>query len=123
KPADGCVKPFLLGGGHLPSLSANNTIIANQYNGGEMDGFGAAYPRAGGGGGTPPSPPTSGRGATEPPRWATTTAGHWPSTGRSPAITCSSIISSRRTSTVFATTGTTGCTASPWSGAAADVRL
>src|SRR5690242_13315722 len=42
KPADGCVKPFLLSGGHLPSLSANNTIIANQYNGGKMDGFVAA---------------------------------------------------------------------------------
>jgi len=47
KPADGCVKPFLLGGGHLPSLSANNTIIANQYNGGKMDGFVAAYQRQG----------------------------------------------------------------------------
>jgi phospholipase C len=47
KPADGCVKPFLLRGGHLPSLSANNTIIANQYNGGKMDGFVAAYQRQG----------------------------------------------------------------------------
>jgi len=47
KPADGCVKPFLLSGGHLPSLSANNTIIANQYNGGKMDGFVAAYQRQG----------------------------------------------------------------------------
>jgi phospholipase C len=47
KPAAGCVKPFLLGGGHLPSLGANNTIIANQYNGGKMDGFVAAYQRQG----------------------------------------------------------------------------
>jgi phospholipase C len=47
KPADGCVKPFLLGGGHLPSLGANNTILANQYNGGKMDGFVAAYQRQG----------------------------------------------------------------------------
>jgi phospholipase C len=47
KPADGCVKPFLLSGGHLPSLGANNTIIANQYNGGKMDGFVAAYQRQG----------------------------------------------------------------------------
>jgi len=47
KPADGCVKPFLLSGGHLPSLGANNTIIANQYNGGQMDGFVAAYQRQG----------------------------------------------------------------------------
>jgi phospholipase C len=47
KPADGCVKPFLLRGGHLPSLGANNTIIANQYNGGKMDGFVAAYQRQG----------------------------------------------------------------------------
>ena len=47
KPADGCVKPFLLRGGHLPSLGANSTIIANQYNGGKMDGFVAAYQRQG----------------------------------------------------------------------------
>ena len=47
KPADGCVKPFLLSGGHLPSLGANNTILANQYNGGKMDGFVAAYQRQG----------------------------------------------------------------------------
>lgn len=47
KPADGCVKPFLLSGSHLPSLGANNTIIANQYNGGKMDGFVAAYQRQG----------------------------------------------------------------------------
>jgi phospholipase C len=47
KPADGCVKPFLLSGGHLPSLGANNTIIASQYNGGKMDGFVAAYQRQG----------------------------------------------------------------------------
>ncbi|HYY18478.1 MAG TPA: alkaline phosphatase family protein [Streptosporangiaceae bacterium] len=47
KPADGCVKPYLLSGGHLPSLGANNTIIANQYNGGKMDGFVAAYQRQG----------------------------------------------------------------------------
>jgi phospholipase C len=47
RPADGCVKPFLLGGGHLPSLGANNTIIANQYDGGKMDGFVAAYQRQG----------------------------------------------------------------------------
>jgi phospholipase C len=47
KPADGCVKPFLLGGGHLPSLGANHTILANQYNGGKMDGFVAAYQRQG----------------------------------------------------------------------------
>ncbi len=47
KPADGCVKPFLLSGSHLPSLGANSTIIANQYNGGKMDGFVAAYQRQG----------------------------------------------------------------------------
>src|SRR5437773_11177754 len=40
-------------------------------------------------------------------------AGSWPSTGRSPAITCSSIIFSRRTSTASVTTGPTGCRPSP----------
>src|SRR6185437_13820935 len=47
RPADGCVRPFLLGGGHLPSLSANSTIITSQYDGGKMDGFVAAYQRQG----------------------------------------------------------------------------
>jgi phospholipase C len=47
KLADGCVKPFLLSGGHLPSLGANNTILASQYDGGKMDGFVAAYQRQG----------------------------------------------------------------------------
>jgi phospholipase C len=47
RPADGCVKPFLLGRGHLPSLGANNTIITSQYDGGKMDGFVAAYQRQG----------------------------------------------------------------------------
>lgn len=47
KPADGCVKPFLLSGGRLPSLGANNTVIANQYDSGKMDGFVAAYQRQG----------------------------------------------------------------------------
>jgi phospholipase C len=47
KPAGGCVRPFLLSGSHLPSLGANNTILASQYNGGKMDGFVAAYQRQG----------------------------------------------------------------------------
>src|SRR2546427_1838687 len=45
KPADGCVKPFLLSGGHLPSLGANNTIIANQYNGGQKGSLLPPHPR------------------------------------------------------------------------------
>ena len=98
KPADGCVKPFLLRGGHLPSLSANNTIIANQYNGGKMDGFVAAYQRQGRDGATAMGH-YDGR----------TLAFYW----KVAAITCSSIISSRRTSTASVTTGPTGCRPPP----------
>ena len=46
-PGAGCVQPFLLGRQQLPPLSAGRTIVANQYNGGKMDGFVAAYQRQG----------------------------------------------------------------------------
>ncbi len=47
KPAGGCVKPFLLDSAQRAPLGANNTIIANQYDAGKMDGFVAAYQQQG----------------------------------------------------------------------------
>jgi phospholipase C len=47
RSADGCVRPFLLDGAQRAPLGANNTIIANQYDGGKMDGFVAAYQQQG----------------------------------------------------------------------------
>ena len=47
KPAGGCVKPFLLDGAQRAPLGANNTIIANQYDAGKMDGFVASYQQQG----------------------------------------------------------------------------
>src|SRR6266516_5371784 len=38
KPPDGCVKPFPLDGTQPAPLGANNTITANQYDAGKMDG-------------------------------------------------------------------------------------
>jgi phospholipase C len=46
-PAGGCVRPYLLDNAARAPLGANNTIIANQYDGGKMDGFVAAYQRQG----------------------------------------------------------------------------
>ena len=46
-PQDGCVQPFLLGRQQSAPLSAGRTIVANQYDGGKMDGFVAAYQRQG----------------------------------------------------------------------------
>jgi phospholipase C len=46
-PKDGCVKPFLLDRKQSAPVSASRTIIANQNDGGKMDGFVAAYQRQG----------------------------------------------------------------------------
>jgi phospholipase C len=45
QPALGCIRPFVLDGSQRAPLGANKTIIANQYDGGKMDGFVAAYQR------------------------------------------------------------------------------
>jgi phospholipase C len=47
RPAGGCVKPFLLDGAQRTPLGVTRTIVANQYDGGKMDGFVAAYQQQG----------------------------------------------------------------------------
>jgi phospholipase C len=47
RPAQGCVRPFLLGGRPPAPLGATRTVIASQYDSGKMDGFVAAYQRQG----------------------------------------------------------------------------
>jgi phospholipase C len=47
RPADGCVKPFLLDDTRRAPLGATRTIVANQYDAGKMDGFVAAYQQQG----------------------------------------------------------------------------
>jgi phospholipase C len=45
QPRHGCVRPFLLGAKPPPPLSASKSVIAGQYNRGNMNGFVAAYQR------------------------------------------------------------------------------
>jgi phospholipase C len=46
-PTGKCVKPFVLGNDERAPLGANGTIIANQWDGGKMDGFVAAFQQQG----------------------------------------------------------------------------
>jgi phospholipase C len=46
-PKGKCVKPFLLDNAERAPLGANGTIIANQWDGGKMDGFVAAFQQQG----------------------------------------------------------------------------
>ena len=46
-PTGKCVKPFLLDNTERAPLGANATVVANQWDGGKMDGFVAAYQQQG----------------------------------------------------------------------------
>ena len=46
-PTGKCVKPFVLGNDERAPLGADGTIIANQWDGGKMDGFVAAFQQQG----------------------------------------------------------------------------
>lgn len=46
-PSAGCVKPFVLDGTHPAQLSATDSILARQIDGGKMNGFVAAYTEQG----------------------------------------------------------------------------
>jgi phospholipase C len=47
RPADGCVKPFLLTGEQAPALNTSGTVISRQYDAGAMNGFVSAYQEEG----------------------------------------------------------------------------
>jgi phospholipase C len=47
KPSAGCVRPFVLDGSRPARLGATNTVLANQVDGGKMDGFVAAFEQEG----------------------------------------------------------------------------
>jgi phospholipase C len=47
QPQVGCVRPFALHGKKVAALAAGNTVLDNQYDGGKLDAFVAAYGRQG----------------------------------------------------------------------------
>ena len=47
QPRTGCIRPYSLDGRQPPPLGASKTVIAQQFNGGKMNGFVAAFNRQG----------------------------------------------------------------------------